>query len=124
LRLVWVGRRPEAPTNDDWNAYLQLCQRKIALERIRVLVVTAGGGPTLNQRRAIRQLLGDKPIPTAVVTDAPMVHGIVTVLGWVNPGIRAFSVAALDDALRYLGVDGATAERVLLEVREMQRELA
>jgi serine/threonine protein kinase len=123
--LVVSVHAPETPTDGDWNAYLQLCRRKMARERIGVLVVTAGGGPTPDQRPAIRELLEDGPVLTAVVMDAPMVQGTIAILGWLNPGIRSFSGATgLDDALRYLGLDVPTAERVLLEVRAMQRELA
>lgn len=122
--LVVSVHSPEAPTDGEWKAYLRLCQEKMARERVGVLVVTAGGGPTENQRHAIRELLGDGPVLAAIVTDAPM-HGTLTMLSWSNPGIRCFSGAAgLDDALRHLCVDGPTAARVLIEVREMQRELA
>src|SRR5689334_3663489 len=75
----------EPPMDEDWSAYLQLCRRKMARERIRVLAVTAGGGPTTTQRKATRELLGDDPVPVAVVTDAAVVRGIVTALGWFNP---------------------------------------
>jgi serine/threonine protein kinase len=122
--LVVSVLSPETPTDDDWNAYMQLCQSKLARERVGVLVVTAGGDLTASQRRAIRELLGDGPVPTAIVTDAPKVHRTVTALSWLNPAIRCFGGAGLDEALKYLGVDGPMAERVLLEVRAMQHELA
>ena len=123
--LVVSVHSPETPTDDDWNAYLELCRSKMTREDVRVLVVSAGGGPTPPQRVAIRKLLGERPVLAAVVTDAPMVHGIITVMGWSNPAIRTFShPEGLEDALSYLGVDGAAAEHVRLEVRAMQRELA
>ena len=116
----------QAPTDAEWDAYLQLCRKKMAQERIRTLAVTAGGAPTTKQRAAIRELLRQGPVPAAVVTDVTVVWGIVTALGWFNAGIRAFAFnegAGIHDALKYLQVEGFVAASVLLNVREMQREL-
>ena len=112
----------EAPTDEEWDTYLQLCRRKATHESIGVLVVTAGGGPTPKQRMAIRELVREGPVQAAIVTDAPTVHGIITVLRWRNPGIRNFS--HIDEALKYLAVGGSIADRVLLEIKAMQREVA
>jgi serine/threonine protein kinase len=115
----------EAPADAEWDAYLQLCRTKMVQESIGVLAVTAGGGPTTKQRWALRELLLKGPVLAAVVTDAPTLRGIVTALGWFNPGIRTFkNRSGLNDALRYLRVADSTAKRVVLEIRAMQRELA
>jgi hypothetical protein len=124
--LIVSVHSAEAPTDEDWSAYLQLCRRKMARERLGALAVTAGGGPNSKQRAALQELLRGGPVPGAVVTDSAVVRGIVTALGWFNPGIRAFGFnvgAGLYDALRHLGVEGPAAERVVVEVRAMQRAL-
>ena len=123
--LVVSVMSPEAPTDAAWNPYLELCRRKkMKGERIGVLVVSAGGAPTPTQRGAIKELLQKGPVPTAIVTDSLTAQDVSTFLGWSNPAARTFSGATgLDDALRYLGVDGAAAEHVLREVRAMQGEL-
>jgi hypothetical protein len=124
--LIVSVHSAEAPTDEDWSAYLQLCRRKMARERLGALAVTAGGGPNSKQRAALQELLRGGPVPGAVVTDSPVVRGIVTALGWFNPAIRGFAFnrgAGIHDALTYLGVDGLVAERVLIEIRAMQREL-
>ena len=103
-----------------------LCGLLLARERIRSLVLTAGGGPNTKQRQTIRDLLRDTPVPAAVVSDAPLVRGIVTALSWFNSAIRSFPFnqgAGLRDALKYLGIEGPMADRVVREVAEMQREV-
>ena len=124
--LVIAVNSANTPTDEDWNAFMQLVRRKFARERIRSLAVTAGGGPNTKQRQMIRDVIGTEPVPAAVVSDAPLVRGIVTALGWFNSAIRSFPFnrgAGLRDALTYLGFEGAMADRVVREVAEMQREV-
>ena len=61
-------------------------------------------------------------MPAAIVSDSATVHDIVTELCWRNPEIREF--AHLDEAMRYLGIEGPTAIDVQSRVNEMQREVA
>ena len=123
--LVVSVLSPEAPTDADWNDYVAFCGTKMQGERIGVLVVSAGGAPTPTQRLAIHELLHEGPVAAAVVTDSLTAQDVSAFLGWSNPAARTFGGATgLDDALRYLGVDDRMAERVRLEVKEMQRELA
>ncbi len=119
--LVVSVHSARAPSDEDWYEYLELCCRKMMGERIGVLVVTAGGGPTAKQRLAVRELLREGPVLTAVVTNPSRVRE-VTAMGWFNPGIRTFT--SLGDALTCLRIDAPMAERVFHEVRTMQRELS
>jgi hypothetical protein len=125
--LVLVVHPARAPLDADWDRFVHFCQVRLAEGPMRMLVLTEGGAPDAMQRAACRVLFERGPVPIAVVTDVRVVRGVVTAIGWFNPGIRAFAFnggAGFDEALKYLGVDGALAERVLLEVRAMQRELA
>jgi hypothetical protein len=120
--LVVSVNSAEAPTDDEWDAYLRLCREKMANESIGVLVVTAGGVPTPLQRIAIRELVDRGPVLAAIVTNAPAVQNIITVMGWQNPGIR--NCDGLEDAFAHLGIEGEMAERVRGEIKGMQREVA
>lgn len=121
-RLMVSVISAETPTNEEWLMYLEDCQRKAATGPLNVLVVTAGGGPTRQQRMALRDLVANRPVPAAVVSDATNVHNIVTELRWRNPGLIEFR--NLDDALEYLDIHGSMAVHVLRHVSEMQREVA
>jgi hypothetical protein len=114
-------------TNEEWNEFLRTA-RKAALQGCKnVLVVTAGWGPNAVQRNAARDAVGDLDVRAAVVSDAPLIRGIVTALSWLKPTIRSFpnkNGAGILDAMAHLGVDAASADRILVEVRHMQREVA
>jgi hypothetical protein len=91
-----------------------------------VLIVTAGWGPNAKQRARAREVIGEVPITVAVVSDDPLVRGVVTAFSWFHPRMRAFAFnegAGLREALKYLQVDDALAARAASEVRVMQREL-
>jgi hypothetical protein len=124
--LVVSVHSAQAPTEEEWSAYLALCRTVQGRGFQGVLVVTAGGGPNTKQRKTTREVFGEGPVPTAVVSDAHVIRGIVTAFSWFNKGIRAFAFnqgAGLSDALKYLDVEGALADRVLLQLTEMHREL-
>jgi hypothetical protein len=113
------------PTNEDWNEYLQLCRKHVARGHAKALAVTDGGGPDVHQRAATLEAVGENNMTAAVVSDARIVRGIVTALSWFNRRIRAFPFsngAGIQDALTYLEVD-VPADRILREVRAMQREI-
>lgn len=114
------------PKDEDWSAYVQFCRKKMAQERIGVLAVTAGGGPSAKQRMVLREILPTGAVPAAVVTDAPIVRNMVTALGWFNRGIRSFPLdkgAGLLEALKYLRVSGPMAARTLMEIEAMRAEV-
>ena len=70
---------------------------------MQMLVVTEGGAPDATQRAACRVLFERGALPIAVVTHVQLVRGVVTALGWFNPGIRAFAFnkgSGIQDALK------------------------
>jgi len=124
--LIVVVEPSRPPTDQDWDALLQLLRQKLAQGCAGALVVTAGGGPDAKQRKAARGILGDTPLPVAVVSDAAGVRGIVTAFSWFNPLFRTFGHdggAGVQEALKYLRVEAGLAARVLLKVTAMQREI-
>jgi ABC-type sugar transport system substrate-binding protein len=115
-----------APSKEEWDAFVRAGQRAAAKGCTRALVVTAGWAPDAQQRATTREMIGEHPVRVAVVSDAPMVRGAITALSWFNPRVRAFAFkqgAGIPDALKYLDVDSSMTDRVLFEVRAMQREV-
>lgn len=95
----------EAPSDDEWRAYLQDLERWLP-EVVGIVVVTDGGGPTSSQRRAGRELMARNRrnvIRVAVVTDSLLARGIVNALNLFNPGIRSFRPEAIKDAIAHMG---------------------
>ncbi len=114
-----------APSDAEWQAYLQEVERWFGT-LVGCLVVTAGGGPSSAQRRALAEMFarqGPVVVRTAVMMDSVLVRGIVNAINLFNPQIRAFRGDALDAALQHIhGV--AHREALLATLADLRRQLA
>jgi hypothetical protein len=126
-RLVILVHGPVAPSNADWEAYLDalaaLKSKTDTIEDAGLLVVTDGANPSASQREAMNTRFPIK-IRVAVVTASVVARGAVTIVSWFNPLIRAFTPTEFGDALRYLGVDPARYVEIRGRVADMRLELA
>jgi hypothetical protein len=123
LVLLVHGTGP--PSDADWSDYVAALE--LHKDSLRcVLVVSDGPGPNAAQRSRINALVdrNRRAVPTAVVTHSTVARGIVTVLHWFNPGIRAFAPDHLAGALDYLGVAPTQHEPITREVAGLRMALA
>lgn len=111
------------PTEAEWERYLQSIEAT-PTKATRILVVTYGGGPNATQRAHLNKIIYPKPPAVAVCTDAAMVRGIVTAIGWFNPRIRAFARDDVGRALTYLGVPELQALRMLPHIARLREAVA
>lgn len=110
------------PRQDEWDAYLTLCEEQA--DDIRsTLVVSAGGGPNSGQRSALNDLFDGKSPAVAVCTDSRATRGIVTAISWFNRSIRAFRRTSVSEALRYLEIDEALVPMVREQVIRLSQEV-
>ena len=116
---VFVVVGPTTPAESEWNLLVEAHRRE---RHQRTLVVTAGGGPTAAQRKAILDVSGGKGLPAAILTDSVMVRGIVTALSWFVPRVRAYPPDDLQGALAHLDMTMpiTVAQRI---INELKREL-
>jgi hypothetical protein len=121
-RMFLLVHGAEDPTNEEWALYLDAIQRH-GVDRTMLLVYTDGGGPSAMQRRYLNELLNGRTVPVAVLSDSAKVRGLVTVMSWFNPQIRAFSPAELVVALAYLEVPTSRAELIEREKYELRLSL-
>lgn len=119
------------PSDEDWAAYVQFC-KQLPKSCRKTLAMTKGGGPNPKQRKVLQEeylkhFVHDKanPMKVAVITDSPLLRGVVTALNWFNPNTVAFAPSALEEAFRYLGVPaGASSAKLALELRKLEKEIA
>lgn len=116
--VVVVG--PSTPDDAEWEL-LVVAMRKERHQR--TLVVSAGGGPSAAQRKAILDASGGKGLPAAIITDSVMVRGIATAIAWFVPDVRAYAPGELQAALKHLDITmpAAAVQRV---IDELKREMA
>jgi hypothetical protein len=87
------------------------------------LVVAGNIKLDARQRSQLAEALRDQKIQVAVLISSPVTRGIVTALGWLVGGYRAFEMSRLEDAIDYLGISVARSDRVRATVAEMRQRL-
>jgi hypothetical protein len=87
-----------------------------------MIVVPNGAIPSAAQRGIIKDFQERSGIPVAVLTDSPLVRGVVTAMAWFGLPQAAFPEREVVEALRYAGIPSSQvpeAERALATLREM-----
>src|SRR6476620_10097389 len=84
-RVSVVLHGTDAPSDDDWNAYL--IEMENAQELNALFIFTLGGGPNAAQRKSVADMWQRRKSmpPTSLVTPSAVVRTIVTALNWVLP---------------------------------------
>ncbi len=77
------------PSQEQWDRYMALLATK-DLERLGLLVFTSGGAPNAAQRKQLNDVVRRKPFARAVVSDSPLVRGVVKAVGWFSVGVAGF----------------------------------
>jgi len=117
-RVVVVRQNAEPPSDQEWEQFLEVLREGRAdFERLRVLVLTEGGGPNAAQRESLARTLAGKTVRVAIVTDSIAVRFTVTVIALFHKDIRSFLTSELRKAHAHLGLQ-------LEEVIAVERELA
>lgn len=115
------GRDPAS--NDEWRLFLEASARHMeTTTRPRVLVITAGGAPTPEQRKNFDQISEKHRagLKIAIVTDSTFARGVVRAIRLFYPFYQAFALSELDEALRFLEVramDVTVVKRFAEELR-------
>ena len=99
------GREPAS--TEEWSLFLEAAARHMeTTTRPRLLVVTAGGAPSPEQRKKFDQISEKHRagLKIAIVTDSTFARGVVRAIRLFYPFYQAFALSELDEALRFLGV--------------------
>jgi hypothetical protein len=120
--LVANAQTPEPAA---WEAYMTVLGQHLALRAGQPgrLVVFAGGAPTSTMRLQLRDVVGKRPLVTAVVTDSAVVRGIIGVFGLFVDGTRPFAVREWKAALQYAGFPLEKLPELLPVARQLDAEV-
>ena len=119
--LVVAVYGESSPTDADWERYMAVV--KGLTKPYRMVIFSAGGGPTTMQRRDVEEVTNGQQSRVAVVTTSRVARGIVTAIAWFNRDIKAFEPTKHVEAFTYLGLDDAERTKVLVAAKEMATEL-
>lgn len=125
-RCVLLVHSEEAPTDREWDAYIDFVNAQLP-DRIRILVVSNGGTPSAPQRNQIKDVatqFPDKTIPTAVITTSVLARGAVTAINWFFKNVRAFAPMEIAEALKFLEIPPEAEAPVQQALAELQAKLS
>jgi hypothetical protein len=122
--IIVLRENQNTPTDRDWDDFLQILREHRANnERVRILVVTDGGGPSSAQRKRLEEALGGRSFRVSVVTDSAKVRFIVSSIALLNRDIKTFSKAEIKGAFEHLRLDPTDQETAKNEIRKLERDL-
>jgi hypothetical protein len=122
LLVAVAGAR--APLDAEWSSYLSLCQevdREVGVDtrRATAVVFTDGGAPTSPQRMALFHLMKGREIATAVVSDSLVLHAVIGMVSFINPGIRVFAAQGWAQAQAFIRLEAGQVARILKVAHEV-----
>jgi hypothetical protein len=103
-RLVVTVHTHAVPEDEEWAEYMSGVDAYLPLEDQRILVVSAGGGPSGKQRQMMVEALNGARVPVAIITSSWVMRGSGIAVSWFNPSLKVFGPDALDSAIEYLGL--------------------
>jgi hypothetical protein len=110
----------ESPRDDEWNEFLRLLEaNRENFAKLRILVVTEGGGPNSAQRGRLEAVLKGKAVRVAIVTDSAKSRFIASAVSLFNRDHRGFSKAEMQNAYDHLGLTLSECRLVEAALREM-----
>jgi hypothetical protein len=125
MSCVILVHSKAAPSDKDWNKYVEFLKLQKKPET-KILVVGKAGTPppSAAQRAKLTSVFGKVGVPTAVLTDSQIARGAVTALNWIFPQkLSAFPTERLEDALAHLGLPVGFAPDIRKVINSLNAEL-
>lgn len=110
----------DTPRDEEWNAFLRLLEACEDIERVRLLVVTDGGGPNSAQRSRLEGVLKGRSMRVAIVTDSAKSRFIASAISLFNRDHRGFSRAEMAGAYAHLRLTAVESRQVEFALRDME----
>ena len=110
----------ETPTDVEWNEFLALLDdHRSELAQLRLLVLTAGGGPSPPQRKRLEETLRGAPMLVAVVSDSIKVRFVASTIALFHRDYRSFRTSELSEAYDHLRLTPLEVQEVQATTKEM-----
>lgn len=122
-QLVVLRENDDTPLDSEWDAFLKLlADNRDKFERLKILVVTDGGGPNAAQRKRLETVLSGKPIRVAVVTDSAKSRFIASMISLFNRQHGGFAMKEMVQAYNHLRLtqqERTVAEQTVTELNPL-----
>jgi hypothetical protein len=125
LLVVVVGT--EAPTDEEWQQYLDACvalDRELGgLSRVSALIFSDGGSPTRLQLVGLDKVLRQRTGVSAVVCDSLRFRAVMSLFGLINPALRVFPSRDWKLAATFARIDESRHAEVLQVAADLGRQI-
>jgi hypothetical protein len=118
--LLILRENTQTPSDAEWNETLELLTKSPnGMAGVKVLVVSDGGGPSMDQRRRLDKALGGVPVVVAVISDSSKVRFIVSTVALLTSRIQSFRVSELNKACDHLQLSPSERNLAAKHLKEM-----
>ncbi|MGC4091461.1 MAG: hypothetical protein QM756_27000 [Polyangiaceae bacterium] len=119
--MIIIRQNKDNAPDRDWDEFLRiLVANRAEFQRLKILVVTDGGGPSTTQRKALQTALDGRSIRVAVVSDSMRARFIVSSIALLNRDISSFSMDEMSRAFDHLNLSADERRTAKRTVDEMQ----
>ncbi len=123
-QMVVMRETDETPLDAEWDAFLKiLADNHVRFERMKILVVTDGGGPNFAQRKRLEVVLNGKPVRVAIVTDSAKSRFIASAISLINRQHMGYSLKELPQAYVHLRMTPTECSEAATALQQMERIL-
>ena len=118
--VIVIVQNAQPPSDREWNDFLKLLvERRTDLPKLKLLVMTAGGGPSSAQRKRLQATLGGTPMRVAVVSDNMKVRFVGSTIALFHKEYRSFLSSEMDEASEHLNLTEVERRHAESEVKEL-----
>lgn len=122
-RLLVFVHGPKNPSGLEWHRFLNETGALTDRANARILVVSYGGGPDVDQRKLLARAIGNTPAPTVIMTNSTMVRAITHALGFFNRYMKAVGLHDTEAAFAHLGLNADERREAQRQRAELEAEL-
>jgi hypothetical protein len=111
----------ESPRDEEWNEFLKMLEvRGDNVQKLRLLVLTDGGGPNSAQRGRLEAVLKGRPVRVAIVSDSAKSRFIASAISLFNRDHAGFSKDEIRAAYGHLRLTPEECRLAEQALREME----
>jgi hypothetical protein len=119
--VIVLRENVDPPADQDWDGFLDLLiLNRENFDRLKILVVTDGGGPNAAQRKRLENALDGRGVHVAIVTDSAKARFITSIVRFINKRHRGFAMAEIRQAYEHLGMSWQEQKLAEQALREME----
>jgi len=118
--LMVMVQNKETPSDGEWDEFLSLLvEHRAELPKLKLLVTTAGGGPSATQRKRLENALQGTPMRVAVISDNMKVRFVASMIALFHVDHRSFLTTELEEAYDHLQLTSIERRHVQAVVNEL-----